>query len=88
MAFARLRPQALQRFRLGAHSVRVEAPVQGVMDQRITPVFLDDAADALRRLVETPYTGIIHLAAASWTTPYEFAASIARHSSTRRSTPA
>ena len=32
MAFARLRPQALQRFRLGAHSVRVEAPVQGVME--------------------------------------------------------
>jgi dTDP-4-dehydrorhamnose reductase len=52
-------------------------PVQGVVDQRITPVFLDDAADALRRLVEAPYTGIIHLAAASWTTPYEFAASIA-----------
>jgi hypothetical protein len=32
MAFARLRPWALQRFRLGAHSVRVEVPVQGVME--------------------------------------------------------
>jgi hypothetical protein len=32
MAFARLSPQALQRFRLGAHSVRVELPVQGVME--------------------------------------------------------
>jgi len=53
-------------------------PVQGVTDQRITPVFLDDAAEALRRLVEVPYTGIIHVAAASWTTPYDFATSIAR----------
>src|ERR1700719_1462760 len=32
MAFARLSPWALQRFRLGAHSVRVEVPVQGVME--------------------------------------------------------
>jgi hypothetical protein len=32
MAFARLSPWALQRFRLGAHSVRVEVPVWGVME--------------------------------------------------------
>jgi hypothetical protein len=32
MAFARLCPQALRRFRLGVHSVRVELPVQGVME--------------------------------------------------------
>jgi hypothetical protein len=32
MAIARLSPWALQRFRLGAHSVRVEMPVWGVME--------------------------------------------------------
>jgi hypothetical protein len=32
MAFARPHPWALQRFCLGAHSVRVEVPVQGVME--------------------------------------------------------
>jgi dTDP-4-dehydrorhamnose reductase len=53
-------------------------PIQGVTDQRITPVFLDDAADALSRLVDARYTGLIHVAAASWTTPFEFAVSIAR----------
>src|SRR2546428_713775 len=45
-------------------------PMVGVVDQRITPVFLDDAARALRRLVEARYTGVVHVAAADWTTPY------------------
>jgi dTDP-4-dehydrorhamnose reductase len=52
--------------------------VQGVTDQRITPVFLDDAAAALRRLVEARYHGIVHVAASQWTTPYDFACAIAR----------
>ena len=58
---------------------RIEAGqgILGVTDQRITPVFLDDAAQALLRLIQDPYTGIIHIAAASWTTPYEFARGIA-----------
>ena len=52
-------------------------PIQGVTDQRITPVFLDDAAAALWRLHEAQYAGIIHVAATDWTTPFEFATSIA-----------
>jgi dTDP-4-dehydrorhamnose reductase len=51
-------------------------PMVAVVDQRITPVFLDDAVRALRLLVEARYTGIIHVAAADWTTPYRFAQSI------------
>ena len=50
----------------------------GVVDQRITPVFLDDAVAALRRLVEARFTGTVHVAAADWTTPYRFARSIAQ----------
>jgi dTDP-4-dehydrorhamnose reductase len=53
-------------------------PIRGVTDQRITPVFLDDVADGLRCLVEAPYTGILHVAATTWTTPYELALSIAQ----------
>jgi dTDP-4-dehydrorhamnose reductase len=52
-------------------------PIQGVTDQRITPVFLDDAAAALSKLAEAQYAGVIHVAASDWTTPFEFAASIA-----------
>jgi dTDP-4-dehydrorhamnose reductase len=52
-------------------------PIQGVTDQRITPVFLDDAVNALGELVDTHYKGIIHVAASTWTTPYEFACGLA-----------
>jgi dTDP-4-dehydrorhamnose reductase len=57
---------------------RGEAMV-GVLDQRITPVFLDDAVRALGRLLEARFTGIIHVAAAGWTTPYLFIRAIATH---------
>ncbi|HEY3059402.1 MAG TPA: sugar nucleotide-binding protein, partial [Chloroflexota bacterium] len=58
---------------------RLEAgqELAGVTDQRITPVFLDDAVEALARLAERRISGIVHVAATSWTTPYEFARSIA-----------
>jgi dTDP-4-dehydrorhamnose reductase len=52
-------------------------PMIGVVDQRITPVFLDDAVRALRHLVEARFTGVVHVAAADWTTPYLFTRSIA-----------
>jgi dTDP-4-dehydrorhamnose reductase len=60
--------------------VRLEAgqAIQGVTDQRITPVFLDDAVEALRKLAEARYSGIIHIAASDWTTPYAFGCWIAR----------
>jgi dTDP-4-dehydrorhamnose reductase len=52
-------------------------PILGVVDQRITPVFLDDAVAALQLLSQRRWTGIVHVAAAEWTTPYRFARSIA-----------
>jgi dTDP-4-dehydrorhamnose reductase len=51
---------------------------QGVTDQRITPVFLDDAVGALRVLSDARHTGVVHVAASDWTTPYNFAVSIAQ----------
>jgi dTDP-4-dehydrorhamnose reductase len=58
---------------------RLEAgqPFRGIVDQHITPIFLDDAARALRLLVETRFTGVVHVASANWTTPFGFAQSIA-----------
>jgi dTDP-4-dehydrorhamnose reductase len=52
-------------------------PVTAVDDQRITPVFLDDAIEALYRLIELHAIGTFHVASASWTTPYQFARAIA-----------
>jgi dTDP-4-dehydrorhamnose reductase len=51
--------------------------MQAVTDQRITPVFLDDAVAAIRKLAEQRGSGIFHVASASWTTPYEFVRGIA-----------
>jgi len=55
---------------------RGEAMV-GVVDQRITPVFLDDAVRALGCLTEARFTGTMHVASAGWTTPYVFICAIA-----------
>jgi dTDP-4-dehydrorhamnose reductase len=52
-------------------------PIRGVQEQRITPVFLDDAVRALRLLSRTRFAGIVHVAASEWTTPYRFARTIA-----------
>ncbi len=52
-------------------------PMVGVVDQRITPVFLDDAVRALGQIKEVRFTGTIHVAAAGWTTPYLFIRAIA-----------
>jgi len=52
-------------------------PMVGVVDQRITPVLLDDGVRALRQLIEARFTGVVHVAAADWTTPYLFTRSIA-----------
>jgi dTDP-4-dehydrorhamnose reductase len=51
--------------------------IQGVTDQRITPLFLDDAAEALWRLIVARYAGVIHVAASDSTTPYELAMALA-----------
>jgi len=52
--------------------------IQGVTDQRITPIFLADAADAVWRIHESRYAGIIHVAATDWTTPFDLAVDLAR----------
>jgi dTDP-4-dehydrorhamnose reductase len=57
--------------------LRASQPITGVMDQRITPIFLDDAVRAFRLLAEARYSGTVHVASAEWTTPLGFARSIA-----------
>jgi dTDP-4-dehydrorhamnose reductase len=63
--------------RLCVSRLRTGNDVIAVVDQRITPVFLDDAVEALARVAERRPEGILHVAAASWTTPYEFARAVA-----------
>jgi dTDP-4-dehydrorhamnose reductase len=60
----------LRRFEAGTAIV-------GVIDQRITPVFLDDAVRALKLLVTSNFEGVIHVASTDWTTPFDYARAIA-----------
>ena len=52
--------------------------IVGVTDQRITPVLLDDAVRALGRLIEARFSGTVHVAPTSWTTPFALARGIAQ----------
>jgi dTDP-4-dehydrorhamnose reductase len=64
--------------RLVVGRLQQKQALQGVTDQCITPVFLDDAVSALRVLAEAHFSGLVHVAASDWTTPYDFATGIAR----------
>jgi len=63
--------------RLCASRLRTGTEVVAVIDQRITPVFLDDAVEALARVIDRRVEGLMHVAAATWTTPFDFARAIA-----------
>ena len=63
--------------RLSAERLAAGQPMLGVTDQRITPVFLDDAAHALAHLARARTRGLVHVASTDSTTPYEFAHAIA-----------
>jgi dTDP-4-dehydrorhamnose reductase len=64
--------------RLCASRLRAGGTIAGVVDQKITPVFLDDAVLALAELVERRPSGVLHVAASDWTTPYQYARLVAR----------
>lgn len=51
--------------------------INGVSDQKITPVFVDSLVDGLLRLLEAKAWGIYHLASTDYTTPYDLAILIA-----------
>lgn len=73
------RPHAKSDFaRSVARRLRAGEAISGVVDQRITPVRLEDCAVALQELLQLQVRGLIHVAASSWTTPYDYACGIAR----------
>lgn len=63
--------------RIVAHRLRAGQAFAGVVDQRITPVFLDDAVRAFRKLADSRYAGVIHIASSDWTTPFAYARGVA-----------
>jgi len=51
--------------------------LKAVFDQRITPIFVDDAVEALQHLLQQRVQGVVHVAAADASTPYDIARAIA-----------
>lgn len=51
--------------------------INGVSDQKITPVFVDTLAHGLAKIVEKKSRGIYHLVSTDSTTPYDFALMLA-----------
>ncbi len=51
--------------------------INGVMDQKITPTYVDTLVYALQKLIEARANGIYHLASTDITTPYDFAMLVA-----------
>lgn len=51
--------------------------INGVSDQKITPVYVDHLVFGLLKLIESDSTGIYHLASTDSTTPYDLALMIA-----------
>lgn len=51
--------------------------ILAVYDQKITPAFIDDIAQALKKIIESLDEGIFHIGPVDHTTPYDFAKIIA-----------
>ncbi len=51
--------------------------INGVSDQKITPIYVDDLVNALAKIVEKKPKGIYHIASTDYTTPYDLAVMIA-----------
>lgn len=52
--------------------------IKGIYNQKINPIFADDLAAAIGKTLEARVSGIYHLAAIDYTTPYDYAKSVAK----------
>ncbi|OGE37402.1 hypothetical protein A3B45_03390 [Candidatus Daviesbacteria bacterium RIFCSPLOWO2_01_FULL_39_12] len=52
--------------------------IHAITDEKVTPVLVDDVANALHELIKKKSGGIYHVVSTSWTTPFEFANLIAK----------
>ncbi len=77
MPFTGLPARKLDFGRLCVQRLRAGQEITATTDQRITPLFLDDAGAALAFLAEAHAPGVIHVASSTWTTPYDYARAIA-----------
>lgn len=57
--------------------LRGNQQIFGVIDQKVNPIFVDDLVLAIKVLLKRGVSGIYHLGASSFTTPFKFASAVA-----------
>lgn len=66
----------IARFFLG--ELRNGLKIRATKDQKITPVLVNDVAEALSEIIKKRSLGLYHVVSTNWTTPYEFAKLLAK----------
>lgn len=64
------------RFFLG--QLRKNLEIKAITDQKVTPVFVDDVANALYEIIKKDVSGIYHVVSTGWMSPFEFSQLIAQ----------
>lgn len=64
--------------RLFVNKLKNGEKISGIYNQKINPIFVDDLVKALSKILKARASGIYHLAATDFTTPYDYAKTIAK----------
>lgn len=78
MPFSAVYTRKLDIARLILSKLQNGEKIDGVVDQKINPIFVDDLVRGIGKIVQNCANGIYHIAATNFTTPYQFMKEIAR----------
>lgn len=78
MPFSAVHSAKLDIARLVLDKLKKGQKISAVADQKINPVFVDDLVYALEKILQERVSGIYHVAATNFTTPYDFMVEIAK----------
>lgn len=79
MPFSAYFPKKLDLVRLTLQKLKLGERLQGVTDQKVNPVLVDDVVYALDKLIQANSSGIYHLGGKSYLSPFELMGKVARH---------
>lgn len=69
-------PKRLDLARLAVEKVKKGEIFKATNDQYINPIFIDDLVNAIGQIIKNKASGIYHVGATNYTTPYKFAKSV------------
>jgi dTDP-4-dehydrorhamnose reductase len=78
MPFSAVFTKKLDLARLFVNKLKNGEKISGIYNQKINPIFVDDLVNALGEILKKRTSGIYHLAATDFTTPYDYAKTVAK----------